>query len=145
MDYAKENARIEAGDELSKLAGAEKSKIKVLECNVRHLTAFCAEVKRAGLTLASTATATQCATLIKLLHHFGNRGIGTLEAHALGYARLSARIQDIEEHWVILAQRGDIDQAGFFHQGMARYFIVGARSEVIERQFSLELAHEVSA
>lgn len=125
--------------------GGVHSQNKTVYCDLKYLTKFCDEVRSVGLQLQSTTTSSQCATLLKLLQYLGPRGVGTLEAHAAGYARLAARILDLQETWEIAAFRENVvDANGHYHQSMARYILIGRKADRTAPQFRLEL-DEVAA
>ena len=117
----------------------------IFDCNHNHITKLIQELESNGLTLASTGTATQCATLIRTLKYLGGRGINTFEATAAGYVRLASRVHDLDAAgWLIASWRESvIGPDGLFHHGVARYILMGRKSDYHGGQLCLAL--EVAA
>ena len=85
-----------------------------------------AEIDAAGLALNSSRGADQLATLPKVLSYLGARGLGTVEAEALGYRRIATRVQDLEERGYTIhsARETVITDDELEHPGMARYTLL---------------------
>ena len=113
----------------------------LFHCTSDHISKICRELVDNGLGLANTISETQCSTLLKVLKYLGSRGLNTYEGTAAGYARLATRIQELEaDGWLIHSQRESlIGPDGLFHPGVARYRLLGRRSEYHDCQLSLDL------
>lgn len=87
------------------------------------------EISVAGLALNSAQGSAQLETLPKVLRYFGNRGLGTVEAEALGYRRMATRIFDLEAEGYIFNVKKEnvVTDDCLIHPRMARYFLTGER------------------
>ncbi len=87
------------------------------------------EISIVGLALNSAQGSAQLETLPKVLRYLGDRGLGTVEAEALGYRRIATRIQDLEaEGFSFIVNRENVvTDDCLLHARMARYFLTGER------------------
>ncbi|WP_295950684.1 hypothetical protein [Rhodoferax sp.] len=94
-----------------------------------------AEIARAGLRLNSAAGDSQMAMLPRVLRYLGARGLGTVEAEALGYRRIATRIQDLEErgYRVHVDREHVVTDDQLLHPRMARYKLMGAPRSAAKR------------
>ncbi|KIF80711.1 hypothetical protein [Noviherbaspirillum autotrophicum] len=140
MTLKNNNARNEAGADVTELGGGVTQQRKILHCSYKHIKSILNELSRAGLALSGVNTLTQRAVLLKTLQYLGPRGLNTYEGTAAGYARLATRIQELEEDWIIASQRETvIGPDGLVHPGIARYVLVGLRKDAINPQGALDL------
>lgn len=117
------------------------SKQGAFRCGVKHISKLRRELQRNGLALRDTTGRTQCNTLLRVLQYLGARGINTPEGVGMGFYRIATRIQELEaEGWLIASQRESIIGAdNMVHVGIARYVLLGRRSDIPEAQGRLDL------
>lgn len=117
------------------------SKAEILKCDTHHITKVRNELHAVGLSLNDTSGSTQLSTLLPVLQYLGPRGINTKEAEGCGYYRIATRIQELEDAgWKIAVPKECIIGAdGLIHKGIARYTLLGRRSDFIDPQGSLDL------
>lgn len=134
----------EEGLDVTELGGGVTQQNKILYCSHKHIRTILNELSRVGLALSGVNTLTQRTVLLKTLQYLGTRGLNTYEGTAAGYARLATRIQELEEEWEIASLRETvIGPDGLLHPGVARYVLLGKRSDIVSRQGALDL--EVAA
>lgn len=93
-----------------------------------------------GLALKSASGPTQLATLPKVLKFLGPRGFSTYEGVAAGYLRIATRIKELKATWEIITLRESyVGPDGLYHPGVARYVLIGRRSDCIDSQGLLDL------
>lgn len=121
-------------------AATKNSQNKTLICGTIIIGKLRRELQSAGLGLRDTRGRAQCATLLRVLQYLGTRGINTPEGVGCGYYRIATRIQELEERgWQIASNRERIVGAdGLSHEGIARYVLLGRRSDFIEPQSSFD-------
>lgn len=122
-------------------ATSRNAKADVLKCGTHHINKVRNEIHAAGLSLDGTSGGTQLGTLLRVLQYLGPRGINTKEAEGCGYFRIATRIQELEDAgWKIAVPKERIIGAdGLIHKGIARYTLLGRRSDFIDQQGSLDL------
>jgi len=123
-----------------KAAPKNKQK-KHLFCGTVHISRLRRKLESAGLGLRDTSGRTQCETLLRVLQYLGPCGINTPEGVGLGFARIATRVFDLEiKGWRIDTLREDVITVdGLKHKGIARYVLIGRRSDFIDPQGSLDL------
>lgn len=130
----------EEGLDVTELGGGVTQQNKILYCSHKHIRTIINELSRVGLALSGVNTLTQRTVLLKTLQYLGTRGLNTYEGTAAGYARLATRIQELEEEWEIASLRETvIGPDGLLHPGVARYVLLGKRSDIVSRQGALDL------
>lgn len=87
-----------------------------------------AEIALAGLRLDSALGDSQLAMLPRVLRYLGARGLGTVEAEALGYRRIATRIQDLEDRGYVIAVPREhvVTDDQLLHPRMARYKLMSS-------------------
>lgn len=134
-DREMKNASGEAGVPVAGGEAKATKQKKLRYCGVHHINKVVREIQRAGLKLRSTAADTQLETLPKVLQYFGARGLSTYEGQAAGYLRIATRIKELKDTWEIHSLREDvIGPDGLFHKGVARYVLIGKRSDLPAEQ-----------
>lgn len=136
-----ENARGEAGAEVTELAGGVTEQNKAFRCGVQHISKLRRELERKGLALRDTSGRTQCETLLRVLQYLGDRGMNTPEGVGCGFYRIATRVQELEaKGWIIASRRESIIGAdGLVHVGIARYVLIGREDELAAKQGELAL------
>ena len=122
-------------------ATSENKQKKPLSCGNNHISKLRRELQSAGLALRDTSGSSQCETLMRVLQYLGPRGINTPEGVGCGFYRIATRIQELEAAgWLIASNRERLVGAdGLVHSGIARYCMLGRRSDFIDAQGSLDL------
>lgn len=142
MPAKNQNASGEGGADFTKLIGGVRGKTKkIFRCGVQHTSKLRKELQANGLALGDTSGRTQFVTLLRVLQYLGDRGINTPEGVACGFYRIATRVQELEEAgWRIASIRERIVGAdGLEHSGVARYVLIGRRTDFIDPQGSLDL------
>jgi hypothetical protein len=122
-------------------ATSKKAQTTVFRCGTNVISKLRRELKSVGLALRDTSGRTQCETLLRVLQYLGPRGINTPEGVGCGFYRIATRIQEIEASgWRIASNRERLVGAdGLAHSGIARYVLLGRRSDFIDPQGSFDL------
>lgn len=122
-------------------ATSKKAQTKVFRCGTNLISKLRRELQSVGLALRDTSGRTQCETLLRVLQYLGPRGINTPEGAGCGFYRIATRIQELEAAgWLIASNRERLVGAdGLVHSGVARYCIMGRRTDFADPQGSLDL------
>lgn len=115
--------------------------IKAILCSTHVISKLRRELKIAGLHLRDASGNSQRVALLKILQYLGPRGINTPEGVGCGFYRIATRIQELEgAGWQISVPKERILGAdGLEHSGVARYILIGRRTDFIDPQGSLDL------
>ena len=140
----KQNASGKGGAKFTKLAGGVNGQNKIFRCGVQHISKLRRELEANGLALRDTTGSTQCQTLLRVLQYLGARGMNTPEGVGCGFYRIATRVHEMEAAgWLIASCRESIVGAdGLPHIGIARYILIGKRSDVQDVQSSLDLGEQ---
>jgi hypothetical protein len=119
--------------------GVEQS--KPLKCTNTHINNLRRRLNDAGLLLSSTKTEMQLAVLLKILQYLGEAGLNTPEGIGIGFARIAARVFDLElQGWRIDTLREEVITAdGLKRRGIARYVLRGRCVSYVDPQGVLDL------
>jgi hypothetical protein len=134
------NASIAGGASLSKLAGGGSGQNKLASCSADDIAKVVRDLQANGLALKGPSGVTQLSTLPKALKHRGPRGLSTYEGVAAGYLRIATRVKELKSTWEILTLRESyVGPDGLYHQGVARYVLIGRRADQVNPQGTLDL------